>query len=67
MSGRVSPLGAVISDRTDVTLVRLQPHQCHIGATGRVVPGPVAVLRGLVRNELRAQRSFPRQRATSNQ
>jgi Flp pilus assembly protein TadG len=53
MSGRVSPLGAVRSDR--------------IGATGRVIPEPVAVLRGLVRNDVRPQRSFPRQQATSNQ
>ena len=40
--------------RTDVALVRLGPHRCDIGAAGWMVLGPVSVLRGLVRNDLRA-------------
>jgi hypothetical protein len=32
----------------------LQPYRCDIGTAGRVVLRPVTVLRGLVRNQLRA-------------
>ena len=51
--------GTVRSNRTDVTSVRLPPHRCHMGAAGRVVLRPMAILRGLVRSHFR-----PADRAT---
>ena len=47
---RPRPLPGSNGDRTDVTSGRLPPYRCHIGATGRVVLSPVAILRRLVVN-----------------